>query len=198
MARLSQGAGRRWNATCRCPSRSTSWRCKGIPDAPLRAFLEHHGFRSLLTKLSAQVADAPVPPPAAPCRSRKTRPATTTATRPWSTEDALDRWIAVARHQGWVAIDTETTGKDPMLRRAGRRVDGARPQPRLLRAARARRQRHVRREAGAARPRRRAGEAQAAVRGPGGAQDRAQPQVRHDRARRELRASTSRRTTTRS
>ncbi|MFL9854105.1 DNA polymerase I, partial [Pseudomonas chlororaphis subsp. aurantiaca] len=27
-------------------------------------------------------------------------------------EDALDRWIQVARHQGWVAIDTETTGLD--------------------------------------------------------------------------------------
>ena len=36
---------------------------KGIPDAPLRAFLEHHGFKSLLTKLG-QVADAPVPAPA--------------------------------------------------------------------------------------------------------------------------------------
>ena len=30
-------------------------------------------------------------------------------------EAALDRWITVARHQGWVAIDTETSAKDPML-----------------------------------------------------------------------------------
>jgi DNA polymerase-1 len=26
--------------------------------------------------------------------------------------EALDRWIAEARHQGYVAIDTETTSKD--------------------------------------------------------------------------------------
>ncbi|MBL7373399.1 hypothetical protein INQ23_29205, partial [Escherichia coli] len=27
-------------------------------------------------------------------------------------EAALDQWIAQARHQGWVAVDTETTGVD--------------------------------------------------------------------------------------
>ncbi|MGC8030516.1 hypothetical protein ACP3WD_25060, partial [Salmonella enterica] len=37
---------------------------QGIPDAPLRAFLEHHGFKSLIAKLSA-VADAPVAAPKA-------------------------------------------------------------------------------------------------------------------------------------
>ena len=83
---------------------------QGIPEAPLRAFLEHHGFRTLLTKL-AQVADAPV---------------TTTSDAPVEEDPpcdhdgyetivddaALDRWIADARHQGWIAIDTETTGVD--------------------------------------------------------------------------------------
>src|SRR3546814_3432113 len=37
---------------------------QGIPEAPLKAFLEHHGFRSLLARLGA-VADAPVAAPAA-------------------------------------------------------------------------------------------------------------------------------------
>ena len=32
---------------------------QGIPEAPLKAFLEHHGFKSLLARLGA-VADAPV------------------------------------------------------------------------------------------------------------------------------------------
>ena len=83
---------------------------KGIPDAPLRAFLEHHGFKSLIAKLSA-VADAPVADPT---------PAAVDDDPPCAHDDyetvvdmtALDRWITVARHQGWVAIDTETTGVD--------------------------------------------------------------------------------------
>ena len=83
---------------------------KGIPDAPLRAFLEHHGFKSLLAKLSA-VADAPVEAARTvdqeedpPCKHDEYETVTD--------EAALDRWITVARHQGWVAIDTETTGLD--------------------------------------------------------------------------------------
>ena len=89
---------------------------QGIPDAPLRAFLEHHGFKSLLTKLGTakSAADAPVPEPTSvpheedpPCNHDEYETVTDL--------DALDRWITIARHQGWVAIDTETTAKDPML-----------------------------------------------------------------------------------
>ena len=92
---------------------------KGIPDAPLRAFLEHHGFKSLLTKLdtAAGVADAPVASPDVPglpeleedepCNHDGYETVTDLAT--------LDRWIAEATHQGFVALDTETTAKDPML-----------------------------------------------------------------------------------
>ncbi len=83
---------------------------KGIPDAPLRAFLEHHGFKSLLAKLSA-VGDAPVAAPASvqhtddpPCQHDDYETVID--------EAALGRWIADARHQGWVAVDTETTGID--------------------------------------------------------------------------------------
>jgi DNA polymerase-1 len=85
---------------------------QGIPDAPLRAFLEHHGFKSLLSRLT-QVADAPQPEPVGVPQEED--PACDhDAYETVVDEAALDRWITVARHQGWVAIDTETTGKDPM------------------------------------------------------------------------------------
>ncbi|MET3824544.1 DNA polymerase-1 [Sphingomonas sp. PvP055] len=83
---------------------------KGIPDAPLRAFLEHHGFRSLLTKLSA-VADAPVPTPKS-VPTEQDPPCEVDSYETVVDEAALDRWITLARHQGWIAIDTETTGID--------------------------------------------------------------------------------------
>lgn len=88
---------------------------KGIPDAPLRVFLEHHGFRSLIAKLSA-VADAPAAsaPAPAPVVQQDDPPCDHDAYETVTDEAALDRWIAAARHQGHVAIDTETTGLDPM------------------------------------------------------------------------------------
>lgn len=88
----------------------------GIPEAPLRAFLEHHGFKSLLAKLG-QVADAPAPTPVSPTALPQAEepPCDHDSYATVTDEAALDRWIAEARHQGYVAIDTETTGKDPML-----------------------------------------------------------------------------------
>lgn len=83
---------------------------KGIPDAPLRAFLEHHGFKSLLAKLSA-VTDTPVAAPKAVTQEEEP-PCDHDAYETVIDEAALDRWIAEARHQGWVAVDTETTGID--------------------------------------------------------------------------------------
>ena len=83
---------------------------KGIPEAPLRAFLEHHGFRSLIARLSA-VADAPVEKHETP-GLEEDPPCDHDAYETVVTEEALDRWIAEARHQGHVAIDTETTGVD--------------------------------------------------------------------------------------
>ena len=88
---------------------------QGIPDAPLRAFLEHHGFKSLLAKLGTPggVADAPVPEPTSvphledpPCDHDGYETVALLAD--------LERWCAEARHQGWIAVDTETTGKDAM------------------------------------------------------------------------------------
>jgi DNA polymerase-1 len=83
---------------------------QGIPDAPLRAFLDHHGFKSLLNRLS-QVADAPVPENTS-VPMEEDPPCDHAAYETVVDETALDRWIQVARHQGWIAIDTETTGTD--------------------------------------------------------------------------------------
>jgi DNA polymerase-1 len=92
------------------PDPLESLELRGIPDAPLRAFLEHHGFKSLLAKLSA-AADAPVAAPSAPLADDA--PAIDHDGYETVTDlAALDRWIAAARHQGYVAVDTETTGID--------------------------------------------------------------------------------------
>jgi DNA polymerase-1 len=87
---------------------------QGIPPAPLRAFLEEMGFRSLLTKLG----DAPAVAIAVPDATADEEP-------PFVHEDyetvvseeALDRWIAEATVQGHVAIDTETDHLDAMRAR---------------------------------------------------------------------------------
>jgi DNA polymerase-1 len=84
---------------------------QGIPDAPLRAFLEHHGFRTLLNRLSA-VADPPAEAPVAPVDDDADAPCNHDGYETVVDEDALDGWIERARHQGWVAVDTETTGLD--------------------------------------------------------------------------------------
>ncbi|MBW6527468.1 DNA polymerase I [Sphingomonas sp. RHCKR7] len=87
---------------------------EGIPQAPLRAFLEHHGFRSLLTRLG-EVAEATQPETVGAPADDDEPACDHDGYETVVDETALDRWIQVARHQGWVAIDTETTAKDPML-----------------------------------------------------------------------------------
>ncbi|HVJ00343.1 MAG TPA: DNA polymerase I [Sphingomonas sp.] len=85
---------------------------QGIPEPPLKAFLEHHGFKSLLARLGA-VADAPVAAaPAADVVLPEEEPCDHDAYETVIDAAALDRWIAEARHQGFIAIDTETTSKD--------------------------------------------------------------------------------------
>jgi DNA polymerase I len=85
---------------------------KGIPDDPLRAFLTHHGFKSLLTKLNGS----------APVTLSAPAPTTTIEHAPEvfdrdaydcvTTLERLDQWIAVAKASGTVAFDTETDGRD--------------------------------------------------------------------------------------
>ncbi|GGE86572.1 DNA polymerase I [Sphingomonas prati] len=86
---------------------------KGIPPAPLRAFLEDQGFKSLLLKVTdGHVIGEPVPPPAPvatdePAFVHKDYECVVT-------EEALDRWIAEATAVGTIAIDTETDHIDSM------------------------------------------------------------------------------------
>ena len=87
---------------------------KGIPEEPLREFLEHHGFRTLLARLGAQTQSAAPSTTRAPTQAevgpepKIDRSAYETVTD----EAALDRWIAEANANGFVAIDTETDGRD--------------------------------------------------------------------------------------
>ncbi len=90
---------------------------RGIPEPPLKAFLAHHGFKSLLGKLASSAGNAaqatgaaedrppaPPPPDAAPFDLDAYETVADLA--------ALDRWVTDARHRGYVAVDTETTGLD--------------------------------------------------------------------------------------
>lgn len=88
----------------------------GIPPEPLRAFLEHHGFKSLLMKLG-EVADTSAASPVGEADASSDDadadpPCNLEAYETIVDEAALDRWIEAARHQGYLAIDTETTGLD--------------------------------------------------------------------------------------
>jgi len=96
-----------------------------IPPAPLKLFLDEHGFRSLSAKLDTGVAPsgpptlpragtAPVAAPAAP--STPALPAWPAIDRSLyetvTTIEALDRWIEQARAAHVVAVDTETASLD--------------------------------------------------------------------------------------
>ncbi len=87
---------------------------KGIPEAPLREFLEHHGFRSLLARLGVRGQAAAAAPSSTPTQA-EVRPEPKIDRSLYETvtgEAALDRWIAEATAGGLVAFDTETDGRD--------------------------------------------------------------------------------------
>ncbi len=98
----------------------------GIPQGPLRAFLEDQGFKALLSRLAGNapgkaaapsvsapaqgvtpVSDAPAPVDLPPIDLE--------AYETVVTLDALDRWIAEARAGGVLAIDTETDALDSIV-----------------------------------------------------------------------------------
>ncbi len=108
-----------------------------IPEPPLAAFLEHHGFNSLLKRIgqssntdaanktlagtpaattkgdgaaSAPAAGSRIMPPPMP-------PIDVTAYACVTTLDALDVWIAKARSAGVVAFDTETDSLEAVTAR---------------------------------------------------------------------------------
>jgi DNA polymerase-1 len=86
---------------------------KGIPEGPLRAFLEDQGFRTLLSRMGSGLQPAPVPGIAT--RQPEVRPEPKIDRTGYETvtdEAALDRWIADAFATGHVALDTETNSVD--------------------------------------------------------------------------------------
>ncbi len=103
---------------------------KGIPKEPLRAFFEDQGWKSLLTRLDGGTS-VPTqslgrdvkPSSSAPVPSGSGRGAVDKIVVDRSlyetviSLDALDAWIAEARHQGYVAIDTETDCIDCIVAR---------------------------------------------------------------------------------
>jgi len=92
---------------------------KGIPPEPLREFLEEQGFRALVARLAGTGgggAHAPSPAAAivAPVQA-EVRPEPKidrSAYRTVTSIEELDAWIAEARTNGLVAVDTETSGYD--------------------------------------------------------------------------------------
>ncbi len=88
---------------------------KGIPEEPLREFLDHHGFRSLLARLGAQSQAAAAPTVTETTTQREVAPEPKIDRSLYetvTTEAALDGWIAAANARGLVAFDTETDGRD--------------------------------------------------------------------------------------
>ncbi|MEO7814554.1 MAG: DNA polymerase I [Sphingomicrobium sp.] len=97
----------------------------GIPPEPLRDFLEDQGFKTLLARMvggqsggasAGNVAAVMTSAPPAPAEAEiiivdRTKYETVTSV------EALDAWIAEARHQGFVAIDTETDCIDCVVAR---------------------------------------------------------------------------------
>src|SRR3546814_15485320 len=101
---------------------------QGIPEAPLKAFLEHHGFRSLLARLGA-VADAPVEAPAAHVVLPDEEPCDHDAYETVTDAATLDRWIAAALAQGFIAADHDHNGRGRNTARLGGHPHARRPQP---------------------------------------------------------------------
>ena len=95
---------------------------KGIPAEPLQAFLEDQGFKSLLNRLAGGTAAAGRSSSGGgidmtiaalePAKSATVEPEKQEVDRSLyetvTDEASLDRWIAEATAQGYVAIDTET------------------------------------------------------------------------------------------
>jgi DNA polymerase-1 len=105
---------------------------KNIPPDPLREFLEDQGFKSLLNRLNAggqvqgrsssggginDVMAALDRKPAAPAAEPDNIEVDRSKYETVTDEAALDRWIAEATAQGYVAVDTETDCIDCIIAR---------------------------------------------------------------------------------
>ena len=109
---------------CPLPDTLESFLIQDIPDAPLREFLSHHGFNSLLKKLGGDGHAQPQDPdvadsaPKGPAAKMSDAPA---IDRPKyecvQTIAALDQWIARATEQGVCAVDLETDSLESVTAR---------------------------------------------------------------------------------
>ncbi|WP_033075522.1 DNA polymerase I [Sphingopyxis sp. MWB1] len=111
---------------CPLPDPLDALKLAAIPPAPLKAFLDEHGFRSLSAKLDSGVAPggpATLPRDAKAAAAALDAAPSTPSLPPMpaidraayecvTSLDALDRWIAEARAAHVVAIDTETASLD--------------------------------------------------------------------------------------
>ena len=104
---------------CAIPQGLDEFALKGIPEEPLREFLDHHGFGSLLKRMGAvtsthgakpllgETAETPARPlgsasaPAMPAIDRSAYVCVTDLAD-------VDHWIARAREEGVIGFDTET------------------------------------------------------------------------------------------
>jgi len=100
----------------------------GIPPEPLKEFLEDQGFKSLLNRVGGGGASSGGARPIDVMASKPTASASTppeaqditvdrSAYEMVTTLDALDRWIAEATANGFVALDTETDCIDCVIAR---------------------------------------------------------------------------------
>ncbi len=95
---------------------------KGIPPEPLKEFLADMGFKSLLNRVDGGGAssggsrpiDVMASRPAPKSAEKEKITVDRTQYEAVTSEEALERWIAEARHQGHVAVDTETDNLDNM------------------------------------------------------------------------------------
>jgi DNA polymerase-1 len=109
---------------CPLPDPLDSFEIQDIPDAPLRDFLSHHGFDSLLKKLGGDGHAEPQDPDVADradspqALKRSEAPAIDrTQYECVQTIAELDRWIARATEKGICAIDLETDSLESVTAR---------------------------------------------------------------------------------
>lgn len=91
----------------------------GIPEGPLREFLDHHGFKSLLTRIGGETANAEMAQHSETGAEEgdDEPPIDRSAYETVTDEAALDRWIAEAHRIGHVAVDTETDSLESVTAR---------------------------------------------------------------------------------
>lgn len=91
----------------------------GIPEEPLREFLIHHGFKSLLARIGGAAANAKMAQHSETgVEETDNEPPVDRSTYETVTDEAtLDRWIAEAQRIGHIAVDTETDSLESVTAR---------------------------------------------------------------------------------